>query len=144
MGALNGRRRFRAQAGLDITFATLRTSLVLGLASTHLRVTGAIAGFAIASFIILLVALALHRDELRAPVTKSVSTGVFARNYARFFAPVLVYQLALNLVLQADLLVMKAVLSWRRASTRRPSTPSRASTRPCRTSRSCRTSSCWR
>lgn len=113
VGALNGRRRFRAQAGLDITFATLRTSLVLGLASTQLRVTGAIAGFAIASFIILLVALALHRDELRAPATKSVSTGVFARSYARFFAPVLVYQLALNLVLQADLLVMKAVLSRR-------------------------------
>lgn len=113
VGALNGRRRFRAQAGLDITFATLRTSLVLGLASTQLRVTGAIAGFAIASFIILLVALALHRDELRAPAEARVSTAVFARSYARFFAPVLVYQFALNLVLQADLLVMKAVLSRR-------------------------------
>lgn len=113
VGALNGRRRFRAQAGLDITFATLRTSLVLGLASTSYRVTGAIAGFAVASFIILLVALALHREELRAPVKAGVPMGAFARSYARFFAPVLVYQFALNLVLQADLLVMKAVLSRR-------------------------------
>lgn len=119
VGALNGRRRFRAQAGLDITFATLRTGLILGLAATPLRVTGAITGFAIASVIILLAALALHRDDLRAPVAPvapaagGVSTGVFARSYARFFAPVLVYQLALNLVLQADLLVMKAVLSRR-------------------------------
>jgi stage V sporulation protein B len=116
VGALNGRRRFRAQAGLDITFATLRTGLILGLAATPLRVTGAITGFAIASVLILLAALALHRDDLRAPVAPAaggVSTGVFARSYARFFAPVLVYQLALNLVLQADLLVMKAVLSRR-------------------------------
>lgn len=113
VGALNGRRRFRAQAGLDITFATLRTGLILGLAATPLRVTGAITGFAIASVLILLAALALHRRELRAPAVGDVSTGVFARSYARFFAPVLVYQLALNLVLQADLLVMKAVLSRR-------------------------------
>jgi stage V sporulation protein B len=115
VGALNGRRRFRAQAGLDITFATLRTGLILGLAATPLRVTGAITGFAIASVLILLAALALHRDDLRAPAAAAgdVSTGVFARSYARFFAPVLVYQLALNLVLQADLLVMKAVLSRR-------------------------------
>ena len=113
VGALNGRRRFRAQAGLDITFATLRTSLVLGLAATPLRVTGAIAGFAIASFVILLVALALHHEELRRPAKAEVSTGAFARSYARFFAPVLVYQFALNLALQADLLVMKAVLSRR-------------------------------
>ena len=113
VGALNGRRQFRAQAGLDITFATLRTGLVLGLASTSLRVTGAIAGFAIASFVILLVALALHRNELRAPAAVDASTGAFTRSYARFFAPVLVYQFALNLVLQADLLVMKAVLSRR-------------------------------
>ncbi|MDP3219417.1 MAG: oligosaccharide flippase family protein [Deltaproteobacteria bacterium] len=113
VGALNGRRRFRAQAGLDITFATLRTGLILGLAATPLRVTGAITGFAIASVLILLAALALHRDDLRAPAAGGVSTGVFARSYARFFAPVLVYQLALNLVLQADLLVMKALLSRR-------------------------------
>jgi stage V sporulation protein B len=113
VGALNGRRRFRAQAGLDITFATLRTGLVLGLAATPLRVTGAIAGFAIASVIILLVALVLLRDELRQRATTTVSTADFARRYARFFAPVLVYQLALNLVLQADLLVMKAVLARR-------------------------------
>ena len=114
VGALNGRRRFRAQAGLDITFATLRTGLILGLAATPLRVTGAITGFAVASVLILLAALALHRDDLRAPAAAGdVSTGVFARSYARFFAPVLVYQLGLNLVLQADLLVMKAVLSRR-------------------------------
>lgn len=113
VGALNGRRRFRAQAGLDIGFATLRTGLILGLASTPLRVTGAVAGFAIASVVILLAALALHRRELRAPAAGAPPTADFARRYARFFAPVLVYQFALNLVLQADLLVLKAVLSRR-------------------------------
>lgn len=111
VGALNGLRRFKAQAGLDITFATMRTALVLGLASTPLRVTGAVAGFAAASVLILVTALALLRGDLRA-ATGGAAPG-FARSYARFFAPVLVYQLALNLVLQSDLLVMKAVLSRR-------------------------------
>lgn len=114
VGALNGLRRFRAQAGLDITFATLRTGLVLGLAATApdaSRVTAAVTGFALASVVILLTALGLLRADLRA--TSGPGDAPSARTYARFFAPVLVYQLALNLVLQADLLVMKAVLSRR-------------------------------
>ncbi len=113
VGALNGLRRFRAQAGLDITFATLRTGLVLGLAATPLRVTGAVAGFAAASVLILLTAFALLRNDLRAAPPADASSEGFAGRYARFFAPVLVYQFALNLVLQSDLLVMKAVLARR-------------------------------
>ncbi len=113
VGALNGRRRFRAQATLDITFATLRTALVIGLGATSLHVTGAIAGFAAASAIIVCVALAMLRDDLVGPAPATPALGAFARRYVRFFAPVLAYQLALNLVLQADLLVLKGVLARR-------------------------------
>lgn len=121
VGALNGRRRFVAQAGLDMTFATLRTGLVIGLGATAWRVTGSIAGFALASAVITLVALVLvlrgggERDESNAHESKSAThepagAWAFAKSYLGFFAPVLLYQLALNLVLQADLLVLKALL----------------------------------
>ncbi len=123
VGALNGQRRFVSQAGLDITFATLRTALVLGLSATHFGVTGAVVGFAIASAVILAVALVVLLPVLRetsvgkASQSTRIDRGVreFVLRYASFFAPVLVYQLALNLVLQADLLVMKSVLSGRLA-----------------------------
>ena len=115
VGALNGQRRFRAQAGLDVSFATLRTGLVIGLAAM-VGVTGSIMGFAIASGFILVGSIALNLRDLRA--RGDAATGedqrsllAFSQEYGRFFVPVLLYQLALNLVLQSDLLVLKAVLS---------------------------------
>jgi len=127
VGALNGQRRFRDQAALDMTFATLRTALVIGIAAVGFGVAGAVSGFALASTIILALALWLARAALRsgaraedaggdAPPALQVPTasfGAFATRYGRFFAPVLVYQLALNLVLQSDLLVLKAILARR-------------------------------
>jgi stage V sporulation protein B len=118
VGALNGRKRFKSQAALDMTFATLRTVLVIGLAATALQVWGALVGFAVASAVIVLVALGLlRRDVARAPVQMASAVtepfGVFARRYARFFAPVLLYQLALNMVLQSDLLVVGTMLGFR-------------------------------
>ncbi|MBI5518193.1 MAG: lipopolysaccharide biosynthesis protein [Deltaproteobacteria bacterium] len=118
VGAFNGRRRFVTQAGLDITFATLRTALVLGLAASGLGVAGAVGGFTAASTVILLVALALTLREGRgaAPEEGALVTATrrlgfveFSKSYAGFFLPVLVYQFVLNLVLQADLLVLKAL-----------------------------------
>ncbi len=119
VGALNGQQRYRAQATLDMTFATLRTALVIGLAYTSWRVRGSVVGFAAASAMITVIALvvvwptmkkrAVDGPEVRAPQVVE-PFGVFARRYVRFFAPVLVYQLALNMVLQADLLVLKGLL----------------------------------
>jgi hypothetical protein len=56
VGAFNGRHRFATQAGLDITFSTMRTGLLIAFASTSMRVTGAMTGFAIASAVIVAVA----------------------------------------------------------------------------------------
>lgn len=126
VGALNGQRRFRDQAALDMTFATLRTALVIGVAAVGFGVAGALVGFALASTIILALALWLSRASLRPGATAApaddlapalavapATFGAFAARYGRFFAPVLVYQLALNLVLQSDLLVFKAILARR-------------------------------
>jgi stage V sporulation protein B len=114
VGALNGRRRFATQAALDMTFSTLRSVLVLGLAATGLRVLGAVAGFAAASALIVLLALLVSRGDLRGSAPTSAEPfGVFVRRYAGFFAPVLLYQLGLNLVLQVDGLVFKALMARR-------------------------------
>lgn len=115
VGALNGQRRFRAQAGLDVTFATTRTVLVIVLA-VFAGVRGSIGGFATASALILAASVALNLRDLRARGDAGSgedqrSLAAFTREYGRFFVPVLLYQLALNLVLQSDLLVLKAVMS---------------------------------
>ncbi len=114
VGAFNGRHRFATQAALDITFSTLRTALVLGLAASPLRVTGAVAGFSIASFIIVAVAFVAARRDVFArdeEPAQPEAFAVFAKGYGRFFAPVLAYQLALNLVLQVDGLLFKYLAS---------------------------------
>ena len=117
VGAFNGRRRYGAQAALDITFSTMRTGLIVALAYKGFGVLGAIAGFAVASAVITVLALALTLPDLRgAPRDPGIepmpaALGDFARGYGRFFAPVLAYQLALNLVLQGDTLLFKALAS---------------------------------
>jgi stage V sporulation protein B len=120
VGALNGQQRFRAQATLDMTFATLRTGLIIGLpltvAAGPARVGRSVTGFAIASAMITVLALFVVWPNLRPARIDTRSDepretfGAFASKYVRFFAPVLVYQLAMNLVLQADLLVLKGLL----------------------------------
>lgn len=124
VGALNGRRRFVAQARLDMTFSTMRTALVLGLAAS-IGVSGAVGGFASASAAILLIALFMVVfGQRRASVTAGPGVDApgpfasFVRRYVSFFAPVLLYQLALNMVMQADLLGLKWILAQRGVPTR--------------------------
>lgn len=121
VGSLNGTQRFVAQAALDIVFATLRTGLIVGLAWVGLGVRGAISGFAAASVAITALALFVVAPTLRNPqrsTDAAVPLGAaFAKEYAGFFAPVLLYQLALNFVLQADVLVMQAVLTRAQGAT---------------------------
>ncbi len=115
VGAFNGRHRFATQAGLDITFSTMRTGLLIAFASTSMRVTGAMTGFAIASMVIVAVALFAARRDLieREGEERSGPSSFrsFVTTYGGFFAPVLLYQLALNLVLQVDGLLYKALTS---------------------------------
>ncbi len=114
VGAFNGRHRFATQAALDITFSTMRTGLLIAFASTSMRVTGAMTGFAIASAVIVAVAFFAARRDVFGPDEDTSARepfGAFAKTYGSFFAPVLVYQLALNLVLQVDGLLYKALAS---------------------------------
>lgn len=55
IGSVNGLRRFRTQAGFDVTFSTAKTILLLGLAAAA-GVTGAFTGFALAALFIVVTA----------------------------------------------------------------------------------------
>ena len=55
VGSVNGQRRFRAQAGFDMTFSSAKTVLLLGGAALA-GIGGAFAGFAVAALFIVVVA----------------------------------------------------------------------------------------
>ncbi|MBK7581591.1 MAG: oligosaccharide flippase family protein [Myxococcales bacterium] len=107
IGVLNGQKRFVWQAGLDMVYATVRTvALVTGallLASPFgSKVAGASAGFVGASAVILLVALGL------VGIGKAGAGGPSVRQHLAFIAPLLLGQTLLNLLLQADLTLLRA------------------------------------
>lgn len=102
VGVLNGRRQFLRQAGLDMLAATLRTAGLIGggwwLARSYgLGVEGSNAGFAAASAVMLLVATAL------VGIGRRGRGGPGVREHLLFIGPLLLGQVLLNLLLQADL-----------------------------------------
>jgi stage V sporulation protein B len=116
VGALNGRARFTRQALLDVIAATLRTLGLLGGAywlgarrgapgNGWSGVEGAALGFALSSFAIWLLALRL------APIGRAASAGPRLREYAHYVVPILLGQALLNLLLQADQLLLRRFAS---------------------------------
>jgi stage V sporulation protein B len=57
IGAANGLHQFHKQAGLDITFATLRTAGLIGMAMAGLGVIGVVGGWVAAVGLILMIAM---------------------------------------------------------------------------------------
>jgi stage V sporulation protein B len=105
IGTANGTRNFHKQAGLDITFATLRLFGILGLAMAGLGLYGAVGGWVAAAGLILVVAtivIGLPKKEVRAeplPVKPMV----------KYFAGVAVYLILLNLIMFVDQLLLKGL-----------------------------------
>lgn len=104
VGSANGQRQFKKQAGLDMTYATLRpTLIILGavvLGGMGLKLAGALGGFLLASAIILVVSVfvvGLRRAEVR----------FSSLAIARYMAPLLLYMLFLNLLLMVDQFLVK-------------------------------------
>jgi stage V sporulation protein B len=110
IGVLNGRHKFVSQAALDVIAATLRTTgLIVGAflfsRSAHLGVEGATVGFAIGAALILGAALALVGIGKRGP------SAITARAHLLFALPVLLGQVLFNLLLQADLTLLRRFAS---------------------------------
>lgn len=100
VGSANGLRRFGTQAGLDAFYATLRGLLIVGLAAAGFAVWGAVGGFVAASLIIVVVAAVVIG-------VRDLEGGFPAMTLVRFAVPVMIYLLAVNLVMFADLFLLK-------------------------------------
>jgi O-antigen/teichoic acid export membrane protein len=101
VGSANGLRRFRAQAGFDITFSTLKTFLLLGGAALF-GLAGAFGGFvAAAGFILVVSALVMKWPRLQGAAPFPMARLV------RFMIGIVVYTLLINLALNYDLLLLR-------------------------------------
>jgi stage V sporulation protein B len=103
IGSINGRRRFGEQAAFDMGFAILRASGIVTGALIGAAL-GAIAGFALAAVIILLVALA-RVGTGQGPLRPSVGP------WLAFFVPIAAYQACLNGILQIDQPILRSLLA---------------------------------
>lgn len=105
IGALNGQKKFSRQAAFDVLAATVRTIGLVGGAylfvGRGLAVEGAAAGFVAGLLLVLALALFVVGVGRAGPGGPSVGSHV------RFILPVLVGQALLNVLLQADLILLR-------------------------------------
>lgn len=99
VGSLNGRRMFLPQAGLDMTFSTVRAFGMLGAAALGFGAAGAISGFALGALTILLVALAVVGVGKPGPKLP-------LRTWFGFLLPIVLFQTMLNGTLLLDVWVL--------------------------------------
>jgi len=109
IGVLNGQRKFVAQATLDVIAGTLRTAgLIAGafaFARFNMAVEGATVGFVAGASLILLVALFL------VGIGRRGASSISMREHVVFALPVLLGQVLFNLLLQADLTLLRRFAS---------------------------------
>ena len=119
VGYLNGRRMFGRQAALNVAAAILRTGGMLGFGYFFVKkmeplarglgttpgVLGAAFGAVFASVGVLMIALAWTGTGASV-VGARPSTVPSAREYIRLIAPVMVAQLFVNLLMQADIFML--------------------------------------
>ncbi|QQR90519.1 MAG: polysaccharide biosynthesis C-terminal domain-containing protein [Myxococcales bacterium] len=104
VGYLNGSQSFVKQAGMDFVFSTIRTAGILLAAVLGFGALGSIQGLSLASIAILVFAL------LTVGVGKA---GEFIpwKRWLAFTAPIWLYQIFLNSIMQIDLLVLKRTVA---------------------------------
>jgi stage V sporulation protein B len=104
VGTLNGRQDFLTQARFDMGYTTLRTLGMVGAAALGFGALGVFYGFALASWSVLVLAacvVGLGKRGERAPVS----------SWLRFMAPLWLYQLCLNLMMQVDVTLLKRTVA---------------------------------
>src|SRR5262249_8400089 len=103
IGTANGLRQFHRQAGLDITFATLRSIGLVGAAVAGLGVIGVVGGWGGAVGVIIVIAVAWVR--LAGRVDRAGPLAV--RPMIKFFVGVAVYLVLFNLLMSVDTWLLK-------------------------------------
>jgi O-antigen/teichoic acid export membrane protein len=103
IGSFNGRRLFSRQALFDITYSTIKTALIVGLAAVGFEVLGTVVGFLLAAIVIAVAA---------AVASGWSGSGSFsAKRYLKFAALLIAYTFGLNLVMSLDLFLLKGIAS---------------------------------
>jgi stage V sporulation protein B len=104
VGSVNGKQQFHKQAGLDMTFATLRVGGLLAAAALGLGVWGVIEAWVAAAAVIMAIAIAL------VGFPRNLRVGSVAP-MLRFFANVAVYLVITNLILSVDTFLLKRLVT---------------------------------
>ncbi len=103
VGTANGLHQFHKQAGLDITFATLRAAGVLGMAMAGLGVLGVIGGWVAAVGLILCASIVWIGMPGRSPREERLPV----RPLLQFFAGVALYLFLFNALMFTDSILIK-------------------------------------
>jgi stage V sporulation protein B len=106
IGVINGLKRFATQAAFDVGYATAKVSLIIGLVVLGYGVPGAFAGFAAAATLVAIIAAFYVRRICPAQPGQKADFALLS-----FMLPVMGYVLFMNVLLQADVLVIKAA-AW--------------------------------
>jgi stage V sporulation protein B len=101
VGRANGTRAFHKQAGLDVSFATMRAAGILGLAGAGFGLMGAIGGWVLAVCGILLV------SSFVVGVPGQVKERQPMRPLMTFFGSIALYLVLMNLIMVVDQLLLK-------------------------------------
>jgi stage V sporulation protein B len=102
VGSANGLRRFRAQAGFDMSFSAAKTVLVLGGAIAA-GAAGALAGWATTSLLI----LGLSAVVMRLPRRDRIAAPFPMKRLLAFMGGIVLYTLLINLALNLDILLLR-------------------------------------
>jgi polysaccharide transporter, PST family len=102
VGTANGLRQFHKQAGLDVTFATLRVGAILALTGAGFGIWGAVGGWVAAVAVILLLATVVVGLPGRIATAEQVPLAPMIR----YFLEVAVYLILLNFIMSADQMLL--------------------------------------
>ncbi|MCB9727998.1 MAG: oligosaccharide flippase family protein [Deltaproteobacteria bacterium] len=102
IGVINGMGRFALQAAFDVAFASLKLVLMVGLVLAGYGVEGALGGFAITALIVALVAF-----RVTGRIVPPAPVGHVSPPLVGFLAQVMGYVFFINVLLQADLFIVK-------------------------------------
>ena len=104
MGYLNGLKQFKKQSLFDMSYSVIRAGLIIGLTFLTFTVMGSILGFSAASFLILVLALIFVGFK---KVDKIADVSY--KKIIKFMLPAMAFVFVLNLLLNIDLLAVKAL-----------------------------------
>lgn len=103
-GYFNGKKQFGVQAGLDITYSTLKLVFIVLLAWLGFGVTGSVGGFALAAGCVLMVSALLARGGGR-------TGGARVGQLFKFQSYLLLFTFVVTLLQKVDLMLIKALSS---------------------------------